>query len=68
MKRSAAYRIGRLLPDLFVDGLGLAGAGAITFGVAQVATWAGWVTGGALALAAALILGRKLNPDEPERD
>ena len=44
--------------ELAIDLVGVAGAAAITFGAWSVYRPAGWIVGGALALVAAVLLGR----------
>ncbi len=51
--RNVRRAIGAVLPDLLRDVAGIAGAAAISYGAWQVYRPAGWIVGGALAVAGA---------------
>ena len=62
--RRALARIGRAIvrraPHVLADGLGFAGAGAIAYGAWLIYVPAGFLVGGALAVALSILFGRKL--------
>lgn len=59
MFKSLAKTIGAVLPDLFLDVAGLAGAGSIAYGAWLVYPPAGFIVGGGLVLLGAVLLGAK---------
>jgi hypothetical protein len=62
--RRATARTGRAIasrtPHVIADGLGFAGAGAIAYGAWLIYVPAGFLVGGALAMALSVLIGRKL--------
>jgi hypothetical protein len=62
--RRALGRTGRAIasrvPHVIADGLGFAGAGAIAYGAWLIYVPAGFLVGGALAMALSVLIGRKL--------
>ena len=63
-QRRALARTGRAIvrraPHVIADGLGFAGAGGIAYGAWLVYVPAGFLVGGALAMALSILFGRKL--------
>jgi hypothetical protein len=49
-------RIAEAAPGVLIDLLGLAGFAAVTYGAWQFSEPVGWIVGGVLAVAAALLL------------
>jgi hypothetical protein len=63
LRRSLAHTgraIVRATPHVLADGLGFAGAGAIAYGAWLIYVPAGFLVGGALAMALSILFGRKL--------
>jgi hypothetical protein len=62
--RRALTRLGRAiarrLPHVIADGLGFAGAGTIAYGAWLIYVPAGFLVGGALAMALSILFGHKL--------
>lgn len=48
------------VPELAVEGLGLAGAAAVLYGVAEIYPPAAWILGGLATIAVAVMLGAGL--------
>jgi len=59
-RRRALAAIGRVAPHVIADGMGFAGAGAIAYGAWLIYVPAGFLVGGALAMALSILFGRKL--------
>jgi hypothetical protein len=58
--RKSLAAIGRRAPHVVNDALGFAGAGAIAYGAWLIYMPAGYLVGGALAMALSVLAGRKL--------
>ncbi len=58
--RRAFGRAFRRAPHVIVDGLGFAGAAAISYGAWLIYVPAGFLVGGALLMALSVLFGRKL--------
>lgn len=60
----ALTEFGRKIPHALCDLAGYAGAGLITYGCYVYAAALGFVVGGALLIAAAMLIGRRLNAND----